>query len=540
MSTTRKSDRDLADISPWAVEFVGVAKSFGAVVANRDVTFAVRRGTIHGIVGENGAGKSTAMKMLFGMIRPDRGEIRVNGRRCQWRSSRDAIKAALGMVHQHFMLAGPHTALDNIALGDEPTAAWARWLPGIAAPIDRDRVSRDLRALADEYSMTVDWDAPVESLSVGIQQRVEILKLLYRNAGILILDEPTAVLTPQETEELFRNLRRLREMGRTILIITHKLKEVLSLTDEVTVFRQGAVTGNLATRDATEERLAELMVGRGVSLREVVAPGTPGETVLRLDGVSVTTRRASKPLLSDLSFEVRAGEIVGVAGVEGNGQSDLLRLLTWPAEHARGENLGGALGARRMSGRLEILGQDGSLISGALLRSMPVAIIPEDRHRDAVMLDASLRDNFLLGQQRLSRYRAWWHTRREAWRAAVAGMMASFDVRPRDPDARMGGLSGGNQQKFVVGRELSRDPRLLIVAQPTRGVDVGSIESIHRRLVAARDAGLGVLLVSSELDEVMTLSDRLLVFHGGRVTASFARGEADETRLGVCMGGGHP
>ena len=452
---------------PAAVELRDLTKRFGNVIANAGVNLQVESGTIHGVVGENGAGKSTAMKMLYGIFPPDAGEILVHGEKRGWHSPADAIAAGIGMVHQHFMLAGPHTALDNILLGAEPVKL------GV---IERKKARQKLEALARQYELPVDLTKPIEELPVGVQQRVEILKLLYRDAKILILDEPTAVLTPQETNVLFQHLKLLRDEGKTIILITHKLKEVMVFTDHVTVLRAGKVTGEMPTAQTNPQELASLMVGRKVSLSIEVAAGQPRTEVA----------------LQTPELTVRCGEIVGIAGVEGNGQSELLR---------------------------------------EILRRQPrtnIGFIPEDRQLEGLLLDRPVSENFRLGLHRS-------FSRVELLQAAAVAV-EEYDVRPRDLTIPARQLSGGNQQKLIVAREFYRKPKLLIAAQPTRGVDVGAIEFIHQRIVRARDGGAGVLLVSFELDEILTLSDRILVMYEGRIVAEFPRG-ASERELGLKMAG---
>lgn len=531
MSSGSSHDRTITN----AVEFRDVAKHFmrptGPCIANDRISFTVKAGTIHGIIGENGAGKSTAMKMLYGLYAPTKGEIAVRGNVVHFRSPQDAIRLGIGMVHQHFMLAGPLTVLDNIILGAEPGSPFA--------PIDRVSAREKLAGLAKKYGLEVPLDVPIETLPVGVQQRVEILKTLYRGAEILILDEPTAVLTPIEVTELFKNLRALKEEGKTILIITHKLKEVLAFTDEITVFRAGRVSGGLVTKEATVQKLADLMVGRAVKLSLEIPPSEVGKPALRVEKL-----RAHKPAqeklqgatyevvadqeaiesLKEVSFEVRAGEIVGIAGVEGNGQSELLQAILHPSDKKWLE-----------SGTVEVLGENVTDWKTKHILKLGVGVIPEDRHHQGLMLDRSVADNFILGSQ--SSY-SWYGWMRGRWvRAAVARAMENFDVRPRNPSLPIRGLSGGNQQKVIIAREFERSPKLLIAAQPTRGVDVGAIEFIHGRILKARTEGVGVLLISSELDEVLALSDRILVMYSGRIIAEYRRGEADERRIGASMGG---
>jgi simple sugar transport system ATP-binding protein len=493
-------------------------KRFGEVVANLNVNLCVERGTIHGIVGENGAGKSTAMKLLYGIYQPNAGEILVDGTPRVWASPADAIAASIGMVHQHFMLAGPYSALDNILLGAERS----RW--GLMA---RRAARPRLETLAEQYGLAVDWDQPVEQMPVGVQQRVEILKLLHRQANILILDEPTAVLTPQETKALFANLKKLRDEGKTVLLVTHKLKEVLAFTDRVTVFRAGTVTGDLETAGTSAQELANLMVGRKVVLSLEVPPAKPRtEPALEVADLTLSGSAGGRHRLQGVSFCLRRGEILGIAGVEGNGQSDLLQALLHPRE----PNC-------RTSGLVKIMGQDVTSWTAAKIREPGVALIPEDRLQEGLLPERSLSENFLLGLQRSAAFshNGRLDARTLQWTAAQA--INEYDVRPGDLALPAGKLSGGNQQKLIIAREFQRQPQLLIAAQPTRGVDVGAIEFIHRKIVQARDNGAGVLLISSELEEILTLSDRILVMYEGRIIAEFQRGKTNESELGLKMGG---
>jgi ABC-type uncharacterized transport system ATPase subunit len=512
-----------------AVELQGLAKRFGSCIANSDISLRAEKGTIHAIVGENGAGKSTAMKMLYGLYPPDSGEILVDGKpwggRKRWKSPSDAIACGIGMVHQHFMLADPYSALENVVLGAESAhGAWSR-LPRPFRPVDFAGARAKLERLSSAYGFAVDWDAPIERLPVGVQQRIEILKLLYREASVLILDEPTAVLTPQETVELFANLRKLAAEGKTILIITHKLKEVMAIADRVTVFRAGKVVGDVLKSETSPAGLANMMVGRKVALT-VESPPAPalGKPVLELKGVSLSPK-----LLSDVSFEIRAGEIVGIAGIEGNGQSDLLQILQHPATYGTD-----------LSGEIRVLGSSVNRLSASEIKRLGVGVVPEDRHREGLLLESTLRDNFLLGLQRSPRFSTpglCGFIREKELASATERVIREYDVRPADANAIAGRLSGGNQQKLIIGREFDRAPGLFIAAQPTRGVDVGAIEFIHKRIFRARDEGAGVLVVSSELDEILSLSDRILVMYAGRIVAQFARGQASEQALGLHMGG---
>jgi ABC-type uncharacterized transport system ATPase subunit len=502
-----------------AVELRGLTKRFGSVVANDGVNLRIEPGTIHGVIGENGAGKSTAMKMLYGIFPPDSGEIIVHGEKRVWASPADAIAAGIGMVHQHFMLAGPYTALDNIVLGAEPVRL------GV---IDRRRARIRLESLARQYGLAVDWNAAIENLPVGVQQRVEILKLLYRDARILILDEPTAVLTPQETNELFRNLKHLRDEGKTIILITHKLKEVMSFTDHVTVFRAGKVTGEMPTSQTNPQELANLMVGRKVVLNIDVPVARPrDESAMEVAALNLAgTVAGSRHKLADVSFSVRRGEIVGIAGVEGNGQSELLQAILHPRDPLC-----------RTSGTVRFLGEDVTRWDARRIRDLGVAVIPEDRQREGLLLDRSVSENFLLGLQRSAAFSHAGLLNSKNLRDAATQAEEEYDVRPRDLAIPAGKLSGGNQQKLIVAREFQRQPRMLIAAQPTRGVDVGAIEFIHNRIVRARDEGAGVLLVSFELEDILTLSDRILVMYEGRIAAEFARGQVAESELGLKMAG---
>ncbi len=514
-----------------AVELRQLTKRFGSVLANDGVNLSVRRGAIHGLIGENGAGKSTAMKLLFGIYQPDAGEIWVAGQKRIWSSPADALACGIGMVHQHFMLAGPYSALDNILLGAEPLRH------GL---IDRRGALAQLQKLAAQYGLPVDWTRPIEELPVGLQQRIEILKLLYRNTEVLILDEPTAVLTPQEANELFQNLKRLRDEGKTILLVTHKLKEVMAVTDRVTVFRAGKVTGEIETAQTNPEELAFLMVGRKVVLSIDGARGAGASKkshdlastspvqlpALEAQHLTLVGPRGSRHRISDISFKVKSGELVGIAGVEGNGQTELLQALLHPKESQC-----------RTSGTVKLLGHDVTDWAPAAIRALGVAVIPEDRIQEGLLVERPLFENFVLGLHRLP---AFYHagvldSRRV--QASAAGALREYDIRPADVQIPAGKLSGGNQQKLIVAREFHRNPKILIAAHPTRGVDVGAIEFIQKRILRARDSGAAVLLISSELDELIALSDRILVLYEGRIVAEFLRGQVNERELGMRMGG---
>ena len=512
-----------------AVELRNLAKSFGACVANADISLNVKSGTIHGIVGENGAGKSTAMNMLYGLYAPDSGEILVNGQEMRFRFPTDALAAGLGMVHQHFSLSGPETVLDNILLGDEPVKKSFCFLPPFLRPIHRRAAEAKIQEIAERYGLALPWRAPVETLSVGQQQRVEILKLLYRDAKILILDEPTAVLTPQETEQIFSNLRALRDQGKTILIITHKLKELLDLTSEVTVFRAGRVVGHRITKESSESDLAELMVGRKIELssRPYVAQNTVSSEVL-LEFKDVSLKKGDKHLLSRLNFSIRSGEILGIAGVHGNGQSELQRLLLNPKTF---------FASRQASGSILFRGKDIKTLSTSELFHLGLAFVPEDRLKEGVIPSENLSTNFMLGLHQFSKYCRHGILDWAALDQDAQTAITNFRVKAGALSSSAGGLSGGNQQKLILARELSKAPNLLFAAQPTRGVDIGAIEFIHDELRKLQASGHAVLLVSCELSEILSLSNRILVFFNGRIATEMSSELATESKLGLAMGG---
>jgi simple sugar transport system ATP-binding protein len=502
---------------PLAVDMRRIDKRFGAVRANQEVHLQVAAGTIHGIVGENGAGKSTLMSILYGFYQADSGEILVEGRPVQITGSREAIRLGIGMVHQHFMLVDTLSALDNVMLGAEP--AW-RLKPARAAVRSR------LTDLMQQTGLRIDLDARVAELPVGERQRLEILKALFRGARILILDEPTAVLTPQEADALFATLRSLRARGTTILLITHKLKEIMALCDAVTVMRSAQVVLDCPIADTDLDGLAQAMVGRRVNLGREGGGGGRGEPLLSVSGLALTDAVGVRRL-ADVSLALHAGEIVGVAGVSGNGQSELLDVLSGLMSPAHGEL---QVGTRRFGPQ--------AWMSPRQARELRVAHVPEDRHRRGLVLSFTAAESSVLGyHDRPDFSRRGW-MRRHAVRAACAAMMERYDVRPRDPLLRSAKFSGGNQQKLVLAREAAPRPRVLLVGQPTRGVDIGAIEFIHGRLRAMRDAGGAVLLVSSELDEILALSDRVIVMQGGRIAGELPIAECSERALGTLMGGG--
>ncbi|MBA3804403.1 MAG: ABC transporter ATP-binding protein [Acidobacteria bacterium] len=502
------------------LELRNITKRFGDVLANDGVNIRVAPATIHAIVGENGAGKSTAMRIAYGFYTADDGEIVIDGEVRAIQSPHDAIALGVGMVHQHFMLVEPMTVAENIVLGAEP---------GSAVALDLGRAATEIGALSDEFKLQIDPNATVENLSVGQQQRVELLKALYRQARLLILDEPTAVLTPQEVEEFFAILRRMREQGKTIIIITHKLSEVLAISDDVTIMRDGRVVGELKTAETNAAVLARLMVGRDVLLRIEKTEAKTGEAVLSVHELSVTASDGTRRL-NKATFEVRAGEIVGVAGVEGNGQTELI------------EGLAGLVAHARVTGKIEFQGRDITRTDARRRKELGIAHVPEDRHRRGLLLDFDLSENSILGV----------HYRRPAVahfgnillddgaiRQHAQQIIKDFDVRPNDPDLPARSLSGGNQQKLIIGREFDLQPKLLLVSQPTRGVDIGAIEFIHSKLVGLRDAGCAVLLVSAELEEVTALADRLLIVHEGQIVGEVDPKQATIEEIGLLMTGGH-
>jgi general nucleoside transport system ATP-binding protein len=496
------------------LEMRGVTKQFPGVLANDHVDFDLRKGEVHALLGENGAGKSTLMNILYGLYRADEGEIRMNGKPVTFSSAKDAIDRGIGMVHQHFMLIPVMTVAENIVLEVEPRKA------GVL--LDYDAAVERVRDISKRFGLAVDPKAQVENIGVGQQQRVEILKALYRSAEILILDEPTAVLTPQEAGELFAIIKSLQADGTSIIFISHKLNEVLEIADRITVLRRGKKIDTVPREGATEEGLARMMVGREVLLRVEKRPSDPGDTLLELRNVNVNDDRGL-PAVRDVSFDVHAGEIVGLAGVEGNGQSELIEAIT------------GLRAAH--SGEVVVGGRSISHPTARKMLDAGVGHIPEDRQRRGLVLEFTIAENIALHDYNRppdSRW-GWLFPRRLTQRAA--SLIREFDVRGGGPQTRGGALSGGNQQKVVAAREIARDPSVLVAAQPTRGLDVGAIEYLHRRLVEERDEGRAILLVSLELDEILSLSDRILVMYEGRIVGEHAR-ETTEEEIGLEMLGG--
>jgi general nucleoside transport system ATP-binding protein len=496
------------------LEMRHITKRFPGIVANDDIAFDLREGEVHALLGENGAGKSTLMNILYGLYHPDEGEILIKGKPVQLGSPSAAIDAGVGMVHQHFMLIPVMTVAENIVLAQEPTTG------GVF--LDIAEAERRVREISDRYGLAVDPHARIDQITVGQQQRVEILKALYREADILVLDEPTAVLTPQEAKELFEVVRSLTERGKSIIFISHKLKEVLEIADRITVLRRGKLIETLPAEGATEAGLARRMVGREVLLRVAKTPSHPAEPLLEVEGLCVVDDRGIEKVRG-VSFEVRAGEIVGIAGIDGNGQTELIDAMT---------------GLRPVvSGTVRVGGRDVTTETAHGHLEAGLGHIPEDRQRRGLVLEYSIAENLALHDYRsapASRF-GWLFPRRLFERARA--LIREFDVRGGGPATRAGGLSGGNQQKVVLAREIDRDPKVLIAAQPTRGLDVGAIEFVHRRLIEERDEGRAILLVSLELDEVLSLSDRVLVMYEGEFAGEFPPTTSEE-ELGIAMTGG--
>jgi simple sugar transport system ATP-binding protein len=496
-----------------ALELRQITKRFGTLVANRSVDLELRRGEIHALLGENGAGKSTLMNVLYGLHQPDEGQILLNGEPVSIDSPRRAIGLGIGMVHQHFMLVPVMTVAENLVLGAEPRSGLL---------LDYKGAAQSVRELSQRFGLAVDPEARVEDLGVGAQQRVEILRALFRGAKVLVLDEPTAVLTPQEAQDLFVVLRNLTAEGTSVIFISHKLNEVLDIADRVTVLRRGEKIDTVTTEGATERSLASLMVGREVLLRVEKAEHKTGEPLLEVEGLSARDDRGL-PAVRDVSFTVHAGEIVGIAGVDANGQSELIEAI---------------MGLRRPdSGTVRVTGHDVTHAGPRETLAAGVSHIAEDRHRRGLVLEFSLAENLCLHEYRqpdMSRH-GWLSPKKMVGRARR--LLKEFDVRGGEPGTRAGSLSGGNQQKVVIARELDGEPKVIIAAQPTRGLDVGAIEFVHRRLVEERDAGRGVLLVSLELEEVRSLCDRVLVIYEGQIVTELPP-ESSEEDFGVYMTGG--
>ncbi len=497
------------------LELRNVTKRFPGVIANDRVNLSVESGEILGLLGENGAGKTTLMNILYGLYSADEGEIVIDGKTQHFDSPGDAIAAGIGMVHQHFMLVPVFTVTENVVLGVEPTK-------GPIGTIDAKEARRELEEISSRYSLHVDPDAVVEDLPVGVQQRIEILKVLFREASIIVFDEPTAVLTPQEVEDFFNIVNGLKESGKGIIFITHKLGEVIDVADRIAVLRRGAIVGEVDPKITSEEELAELMVGRPVDLVVDKKEAQPGEVVLSVEGLLVRDER-QQTAVDHVSFEVRAGEIVGIAGVQGNGQTELVEALTGLTDP--------------LAGHIELNGADITLATPRQVHEASVAHVPEDRQRSGLILDFDVAENLVLNGYYGKPYS---HGIRMDWDYAhrhAEELIDQYDIRTPSSHTRAGNLSGGNQQKLIVAREFCRTTKLIIAAQPTRGIDVGSIEYIHSRIVEERDAGAAVLIVSSELDEILALADRILVMYRGQIVAEVPGDEATPAQLGLYMAG---
>ncbi len=505
----------MTDVAP-AIELKDISKAFGPVQANKDISIRVMPGTIHGIIGENGAGKSTLMSILYGFYKADAGEVFISGQKTAIPDSQAAIAAGIGMVFQHFKLVENFTVLENVVLGAESGALLG---PSLA------QARKELTQLAANYELNVDPDALIENIGVGMQQRVEILKALYRQADILILDEPTGVLTPAEADHLFRILEGLKAQGKTIILITHKLREIMEVTDTVSVMRRGEMTATVKTSETSPPELAELMVGRKVLLRVDKTPAQPKDMVLDVQNLEVTDGKGVKRL-KGVSLNVRAGEILGIAGVAGNGQSELLEVLG---------------GIQTATGTITVNGQEidltGKESDGRSRRARGIAHVPEDRQREGLIMDFRAWENVAFGYHHEEEYNSGMLMDQAAIKADAAGKFERFDVRPDNPLLEAKNFSGGNQQKIVLAREIERNPDLLLVGQPTRGVDIGAIEFIHQRIVELRDAGKAILLVSVELEEILSLSDRIAVIFDGQIMGERLPSETDEKELGLMMAG---
>ena len=504
----------LSAVAP-AIELKGISKAFGAVKANKNISLRIKSGSIHGIIGENGAGKSTLMSILYGYYKADIGEIFIKGKSTLIQDSQAAIKAGIGMVFQHFKLVQNFTVLENIILGVED---------GVMLRPSLQKARQTLSELSREYGLSVDPNASIQDLSVGYQQRVEILKALYRQANILILDEPTGVLTPSEATQLFRILQRLRSEGKTIVLITHKLREIMDVTETVSVMRQGEIIATIKTKDTNPENLAELMVGRKVLLRVDKKPAKPGANILEVENLSVTDEKGVERL-KGINLKVRSGEVLGVAGVAGNGQSELLAVLG---------------GYQTAKGCVKI-NQHPINISGAsegqARRRRGISHVPEDRQHEGLIMEFTAWENSIFGYHTDDQLYNGIFMNSRAIKSEASARMDRFDVRPPDLRLRARSFSGGNQQKIVLAREIERDPDILLVGQPTRGVDIGAIEFIHQQIMALRDRGKAILLISVELDEILSLSDRIAVMFDGRIMGERLAKETDEKELGLLMAG---
>ena len=501
--------------SEYIIEMLGIRKEFPGIVANDDITLQLRKGEIHALLGENGAGKSTLMSVLFGLYQPEAGQIRKNGEIVKINNPNDATALNIGMVHQHFKLVDVFSVLDNIILGAEDT----KW-----SFLQRKQARAKVKALSEKYGLHVDLDAKVEDISVGMQQRTEILKMLYRDNEILIFDEPTAVLTPQEIEELMQIMRGFAQEGKSILFITHKLNEIMAVADRCTVLRKGKYVGTVDIKDTTKQELSQMMVGRPVQLQVQKEDATPGETVLSVRNLTVPSKTSKKNAVNGVSFDAKVGEILCIAGIDGNGQSELVYGITGLEKASKGT--------------ITLCGKDISKSSIHQRNITGMSHIPEDRHKHGLVLDDTLENNIVLQSYRDERFQKFGFIKKNAVREYAQRIIEQYDVRSgQGPITVSRSMSGGNQQKAIVGRELDRENPLLIAVQPTRGLDVGAIEYIHSQLVAQRDAGKAVLLVSLELDEVMSLSDRILVMYEGEIVGELDPKTTTVQELGLYMSG---
>lgn len=501
--------------SEFIIEMLNIRKEFPGIVANDDITLQLKRGEIHALLGENGAGKSTLMSVLFGLYQPEKGIIKKNGEVVQINNPNDATALNIGMVHQHFKLVDVFTVLDNIILGAEDTKLGF---------LQKKAARKKVQELSEKYKLHVDLDAKVEDITVGMQQRTEILKMLYRDNEILIFDEPTAVLTPQEIDELMEIMRGFAAEGKSILFITHKLNEIMAVSDRVTVLRKGKYVGTVETRNTTKQELSAMMVGRPVQLQVDKKEATPGEVILDVQGLTVPSKLHKNNAVKDVSFRVHAGEIVCIAGIDGNGQTELVYGLS---------------GLEKASaGKITLCGKDISKLSISKRSASGMSHIPEDRHKHGLVLDDTLENNLVLQSFRDGRFQKAGFIKRDAVREYAEKIIGQYDVRSgQGPVTVTRSMSGGNQQKAIIGREIDRENPLLIAVQPTRGLDVGAIEYIHSQLVAQRDAGKAVLLVSLELDEVMNLSDRILVMYEGEIVGELDPKQTTVQELGLYMAG---
>lgn len=497
----------------YILDMQNITKIFPGVKANDNVNLSIKKGEIHALVGENGAGKTTLMNVLYGLYEADGGQIFYEGNKIKLNGPQDAIKLGIGMVHQHFMLVDPLTVTENIVLGNEPRSGLM---------LDQKAAKKEVQDISNKYGLFVDPEAKIEDISVGMQQRVEIIKTLYRGAELLIFDEPTAVLTPQEIDELFDIFRSLKEQGKTIIFITHKLKEVKTISDRITVLRSGKSIDTVETADVTKEDVAELMVGRQVLLEVEKTEAKPGDEIFSVEKLNVKDNR-NIPAVKDISLSVRKGEILGIAGVEGNGQSELVEAIT---------------GLRKIeSGKVELRGKDITKYNAREIKREKVAHIPEDRQKRGLIMDFDLKENIILGYHDLEPFSKNGIMNYDNVAQYTQDLIEKYDVRGGGMESQAKNLSGGNQQKLIVAREFSHDPEFLIASQPTRGVDVGSIEFIHKQIIDRRDNGAGVLLVSAELSEVLSLSDRIAVIFEGEIVDVLKASETDERELGKLMTG---